>query len=125
MARAQRRRGSRGRRGGREQRRQEGAPTPATATDAGGAVPTARAPTAVAAPRAPRERRGWRPFGFLRRLQPRAVADVVSELRKVTWPTFAETRYLTIVVAVVAVAVGVVLGLFDLLFGWIVEQLFF
>lgn len=123
MARPQRRRGSRGRRGGREQRRQEGMPAPAPV--AGGAVPAAPAPTAVAAPRAPRERRGWRPFGFLRRLQPRAVADVVSELRKVTWPSFAETRYLTIVVAVVAVAVGVVLGLFDLLFGWIVERLFF
>lgn len=122
MARPQRRRGSRGRRGGREQRRQEGMPAPAPES----AVPAAQAATAtVAAPRAPRERRGWRPFGFLRRLQPRAVADVVSELRKVTWPTFAETRYLTIVVAIVAVAVGVVLGLFDLLFGWIVERLFF
>lgn len=121
MARPQRRRGSRGRRGGREQRRQDGMPAPATES----AVPAAQAAAAVAAPRAPRERRGWRPFGFLRRLQPRAVADVVSELRKVTWPTFAETRYLTIVVAIVAVAVGVVLGLFDLLFGWIVERLFF
>lgn len=113
----------RGRRGGRE-RRAEGAPAPPSLprapTESGGV-----AATAVAAPRAPRERRGWRPFGFLRRLQPRAVADVVSELRKVTWPTFAETRYLTVVVAIVAVAVGIVLGLFDLLFGWIIERLFF
>lgn len=113
----------RGRRGGRE-RRAEGAPTPPplprAPSESGGV-----AATAVAAPRAPRERRGWRPFGFLRRLQPRAVADVVSELRKVTWPTFAETRYLTVVVAIVAVAVGIVLGLFDLLFGWIIERLFF
>ena len=53
------------------------------------------------------------------------MADVISELRKVTWPTFAETRYLTIVVAIVAIVIGVILGLFDLLFGWIVEQLFF
>lgn len=113
----------RGRRGGRE-RRAEGAPAPPSlprAPSESGGV----AATAVAAPRAPRERRGWRPFGFLRRLQPRAVADVVSELRKVTWPTFAETRYLTVVVAIVAVAVGIVLGLFDLLFGWIIERLFF
>ena len=113
----------RGRRGGRE-RRAEGAsappPLPRAPTESGGV-----AATAVAAPRAPRERRGWRPFGFLRRLQPRAVADVISELRKVTWPTFAETRYLTVVVAIVAVAVGIVLGLFDLLFGWIIERLFF
>ena len=42
-----------------------------------------------------------------------------------TWPTFAETRYLTFVVAVVAIIVGLILGGFDLLFGWIIEQLFF
>ena len=53
------------------------------------------------------------------------VADIISELRKVTWPTFAETRYLTIVVAIVGIATGLVLGAFDLLFGWIIEQLFF
>jgi preprotein translocase subunit SecE len=29
------------------------------------------------------------------------------------------------VVAVVAVVVGVILGSFDLLFGWVIEQLFF
>ena len=113
----------RGRRGGRE-RRQDGAPAPPPLPRAPAESASVAAAT-VAAPRAPRERRGWRPFGFLRRLQPRAVADVVSELRKVTWPTFAETRYLTVVVAIVAVAVGIVLGLFDLLFGWIIERLFF
>lgn len=112
----------RGRRGGRE-RRQDGAPAPPSLPRA--PADSGSVAAAVAAPRAPRERRGWRPFGFLRRLQPRAVADVVSELRKVTWPTFAETRYLTVVVAIVAVAVGIVLGLFDLLFGWIIERLFF
>ena len=114
----------RGRRGGRE-RRQDGAPAPPPLPRAPAESASVAATTAVAAPRAPRERRGWRPFAFLRRLQPRAVADVVSELRKVTWPTFAETRYLTVVVAIVAVAVGIVLGLFDLLFGWIIERLFF
>jgi preprotein translocase SecE subunit len=69
------------------------------------------------------KRRSW--FGWLRRFEPRAVADVISELRKVTWPTAAETRYLTFVVAVVAVAVGILLGVFDLFFGWAVEQVFF
>ncbi len=112
----------RGRRGGRE-RRQDGAPAPPSLPRA--SAESAPSSVAVAAPRVVRERRGWRPFGFLRRLQPRAVADVISELRKVTWPTFAETRYLTFVVAIVAVAVGIVLGLFDLLFGWLVERLFF
>lgn len=61
----------------------------------------------------------------MRRFEPRFVADVISELKKVTWPTFAETRYLTFVVGVVAIAVGIVLGLTDLAFGWIIERLFF
>ncbi|MCO5203362.1 MAG: preprotein translocase subunit SecE [Chloroflexi bacterium] len=73
----------------------------------------------------PELRRRRNPFGFLARLQPRAVADVIAELRKVTWPTFSETRYLTIVVAIVAVIMGLFLGGVDLFFGWIIERLFF
>jgi preprotein translocase SecE subunit len=46
-------------------------------------------------------------------------------LRKVTWPSFQETRYLTIVVAIVSLAVGIFLGSIDFLFGWTVEKLFF
>lgn len=53
------------------------------------------------------------------------MADVISELRKVTWPTAAETRYLTFVVAVVAIIMGIILGMFDLAFGWAIEQVFF
>ncbi len=73
----------------------------------------------------PELRRRRNPLGFLARLQPRAVADVIAELRKVTWPSFNETRYLTIVVAIVAVMMGLFLGGVDLLFGWIIERLFF
>jgi len=73
----------------------------------------------------PVQRRKRDPFGFLGRFKPRFVADIISELRKVTWPTLAETRYLTIVVAIVAIAVGLVLGTIDLAFGWAVERLFF
>ena len=65
------------------------------------------------------------PLGFLAKLQPRFIADIFSELRKVTWPTFTETRYLTFVVAIVALAVGIFLGLLDLFFGWAIEKLFF
>jgi len=89
---------------------------PARRDSGAGAAPSATRPV-------PRRRRN--PFGFLRKLEPRGVADVISELRKVTWPTHAETQYLTLVVAVVALAVGTVLGLFDLAFGWIIDQLFF
>lgn len=73
----------------------------------------------------PTIRRKRNPFAFLGRLQPRFVADVFAELRKVTWPTFQETRYLTIVVAIVSLTVGIFLGSVDFLFGWTVEKLFF
>lgn len=65
------------------------------------------------------------PLAFLSRLQPRYVAEVVAETKKVTWPTMAETRYLTIVVAIVATAVGILLGGVDFIFGWIIEKMFF
>lgn len=64
-------------------------------------------------------------FGWLAKLQPRFIADIFAELKKVTWPSFSETRYLTIVVAIVALAVGIFLGVLDLFFGWVIEQLFF
>jgi preprotein translocase subunit SecE len=71
----------------------------------------------------PRKRRN--PLAVLGRFEPRFVADIIAELRKVTWPTFSETRYLTVVVAIVAITVGLFLGGVDLLFGWIIERIFF
>jgi preprotein translocase SecE subunit len=88
-------------------------------------LPRAAAPAPATAPRPAPPRRRRSPFAFLGRLEPRFVADIISELRKVTWPTFAETRYLTLVVAIVAVAVGIFLGAVDFVFGWVIEQLFF
>lgn len=86
----------------------------------------AAAPVSAGVPRpAATPKKRANPFGFLARLQPRFIADVIAETRKVTWPTFAETRYLTIVVAVVATVVGLFLGGIDLAFGWIIEKLFF
>ena len=70
------------------------------------------------APRRPR-------FAGLSRLQPAFLGGIISELRKVTWPSFAETRYLTVVVAIVATAVGLFLGGVDLAFGKIIESIFF
>lgn len=72
-------------------------------------------------PVAPRRRR----FAGLGRLQPRFLSGIISELRKVTWPSFSETRYLTVVVAIVATAVGLFLGGVDLAFGKIIEEIFF
>ncbi len=117
----------------RTQRRRATAVTnPATAAQAAGQPRRVRdnlprpsvAPVAAGVARAtPHRRRN--PFAFLGRLQPRFIADIIAELRKVTWPTLAETRYLTIVVAIVAVVVGLLLGGVDLVFGWIVERVFF
>jgi preprotein translocase subunit SecE len=89
------------------------------------AGPSLPARTATPGGGAPAPARGRKPFGFLGRISPRFVSDIISELRKVTWPTVAETRYLTIVVAIVAGAVGILLGSLDLVFGWVIEQLFF
>jgi preprotein translocase subunit SecE len=55
-------------------------------------------------------------------LKPRWAMDIISELRKVTWPTRRETANLTGVVIIVSIALGVLLGGADLLFGWLVEQ---
>ncbi len=117
----------------REPRRRSGA------SESGTAVPAASLPRPRAHENLPRPaaaatssgggppliRRRRNPLRFLGRFEPRFLADIISELRKVTWPTFAETRYLTFVVAVVAIAVGILLGGVDFLFGWAIEQIFF
>ena len=70
----------------------------------------------ISAPAAP----GEQTRGSL--LKPRWALDIISELRKVTWPSRHETANLTAVVIVVSLALGLVLGGADLLFGWIVQQ---
>jgi preprotein translocase subunit SecE len=76
-------------------------------------------------PRTPRQTRGARPpaqkRGFRLKL-PGFIEDIFSELKKVTWPTRQETAYLTMVVIIVAVAAGVVLGLVDVVFNWVIDQ---
>ena len=51
--------------------------------------------------------------------------EVVSELRKVTWPTRQETTRLTILVIAVAVFIGIILGLLDLGFTRVFDTLLF
>ena len=48
--------------------------------------------------------------------------DVVSELRKVQWPTWTESWHLTLVVLLVSVVVGVALGGLDSGFGWFMQH---
>jgi preprotein translocase subunit SecE len=68
-------------------------------------------------PQPAREKRG--PLGFLR---PHWAMEIISELRKVTWPTREETWYLTVVVLVVAGAIGLFLGGIDMFFNWAINQ---
>jgi preprotein translocase SecE subunit len=59
---------------------------------------------------------------FAALLRPRWAEEIISELRKVTWPTREETWYLTFVVLVVAGAVGLLLGGVDIFFNWAIEH---
>ena len=52
-----------------------------------------------------------------RALSFRFFGDVVSELRRVTWPSRQETMRLTIMVLAIAGSIGLFLGLVDIGFG--------
>ena len=99
-------------------RRQQAAAPKDTAKRPGriGGGSGSRPPTRGAAP-PPRERRRFR-LG-----SPSWLQEIVSELRKVTWPTRQETVYLTTVVIIVAVSVGLMLGAIDIFFNWLVDRL--
>ncbi len=54
----------------------------------------------------------------------RIFGEVFGELKKVTWLTRRETLYLTGLVLLVAVFMGVVLGLIDWGFSTMIDKLF-
>ncbi len=76
-------------------------------------------PTKQPRRRGPQEPAPRTPLAFLR---PRWAEEIISELRKVTWPTREETFNLTLVVIVVTVIVGAFLGGVDMLFSWIINH---
>ena len=53
----------------------------------------------------------------------RMFGEVVSELRRVTWPTREETMRLTLMVLAVSAAVGAFLGLVDLGFARVFSEI--
>ena len=53
---------------------------------------------------------------------PRAILSIIDELRKVVWPSRQETANLTVVVLVVAIAVGIFLGVIDFGLNRVVEE---
>ncbi len=53
---------------------------------------------------------------------PRFLTDIISELRKVVWPSRQDTVHLTIVVLFVSLLVGAALGGIDIGFGWLIDN---
>ena len=64
---------------------------------------------------APAKRRGPR-FRF--------IGETISELKKVVWLTRREAAYLTFLVLIIAIAVGLILGAFDYGFAQLVDEIF-
>jgi preprotein translocase subunit SecE len=54
--------------------------------------------------------------------RPHWLMEIISELQKVTWPSWEDTRYLTFVVLVVSIAAGLFLGGVDLFFNWLIDN---
>jgi preprotein translocase subunit SecE len=52
-----------------------------------------------------------------RAMSPTIIRDVVSELRRVTWPSREETTRLTTMVIGVSAAIGIFLGVIDIGFA--------
>ena len=47
----------------------------------------------------------------------------ISELRKVTWPTWLDTKKMTMIVVVVVGIFSVILAVFDLGFAWLLKRI--
>ncbi len=54
----------------------------------------------------------------------RFISETIAELKKVVWLTRREAAYLTALVLIVAIAVGLVLGALDYGFTNLVDKLF-
>ena len=54
----------------------------------------------------------------------RFISETIAELKKVVWLTRREATYLTVLVLIVAISVGLVLGAIDYGFTNLVDKLF-
>jgi preprotein translocase subunit SecE len=50
----------------------------------------------------------------------RFVAEAISELRKVSWPTFPQTRNLTVLVFAISFTVGAFVAFWDAIFQGVI-----
>lgn len=55
--------------------------------------------------------------------QPKFTTDILSELKKVSWPSKKETLRLTIIVIFVSLIIGVYIGIIDILLAKILSWL--
>jgi len=62
--------------------------------------------------------------GTTKRSRFRFIGDTIAELKKVVWLTRREAAYLTFLVLVVAIAVGLILGATDYGFTNLVNKFF-
>jgi len=76
-----------------------------------------------AIPRAAARAAPGRAKGGLLSWRPRWITDIITELRKVVWPTRQDTLHLTVVVLIVATLIGIALGGLDLGFAWLAEHI--
>ena len=54
----------------------------------------------------------------------RFISETIAELKKVVWLTRRETAYLTVLVLVVSIAMGIFLGVLDFGFTKLVDNVF-
>ncbi len=54
--------------------------------------------------------------------RPQILVDVITELRKVVWPSRPDVLHLTVVVVIVTLILGAVLGGIDIAFGYIIDE---
>jgi len=52
----------------------------------------------------------------------RFIGETIAELKKVVWLSRREAAYLTVLVMVVAVAVGIIMGAIDYFFSFLVDK---
>ena len=52
------------------------------------------------------------------------ATEVANELKKVTWPTWEETRLGTIVVIITSIVMALVLGLFDYVWAFVTSKIY-
>ena len=52
------------------------------------------------------------------------IRQVREEVKKVSWPTWDDLRKSTLVIIVIVVIVGAIIGLMDLLFSWVLIDVF-